>query len=93
VSTPRTEPGTPECRKTGCLRYAQHIAAITEPASDDVRDSGTTVSVMLGTVPVTLPEPLDVSRGATRSQPTRSQQRCPRLPECQEQSCWAGTGK
>jgi hypothetical protein len=41
------------------LLYAQHISAITELTTGDVRDDGTTVSIMLGTVPVTLPEPLD----------------------------------
>jgi hypothetical protein len=41
------------------LLYAQHISTVTELTTDDVRDNGTTVSIMLGTVPVTLPEPLD----------------------------------
>lgn len=41
------------------LLYAQQITAITTLTTDDVRDDGDTVSIMLGTSPVDLPPPLD----------------------------------
>ena len=40
------------------LLYAQRITAITTLTTDDVRDDGATVSIMLGTSPVVLPPPL-----------------------------------
>lgn len=41
------------------LLYAQRVTTITTLTTDDVRDDGNAVSIMLGTSPIVLPPPLD----------------------------------